>query len=326
MEADGLEEIEAGSSADAGDYYKAGDSFGPTTTPASIKYDGTVSGVEVYNLSAPDTQMTATFRIAGTGAVQTDYAVTALAIDPVRLAPGGQLDVDYTVVNSGLNPSPTNCIRIGLFLSSDTTITPADTSLGEWQLTGCNLMQNQSVDESRTVTIPANTADAVYSLGVLADVTNAEVEANENNNAKATSLEVRSGDQGWALAYMIAKIDGDRLALLRRYRDSVLVNDESGSDHVRALYGQSSSVLKTVLNKPWLLVELGDIIRANTVAVSDVLEGRPARLQEQSLVNRFLDDFAAGAPPDLADLALRIKRDMQVSQRQGTLFFGFSLE
>jgi hypothetical protein len=54
MEADGLEEIESGTcGANSGDYYQEGKSFGRCTTPSSKKYDGTDSGVEVYNFSNP---------------------------------------------------------------------------------------------------------------------------------------------------------------------------------------------------------------------------------------------------------------------------------
>jgi hypothetical protein len=54
MEADGLEDIELHPSyyrADAGDFYVAGDSFGPTTSPNSRRYDGTSTDVAVTGIS-----------------------------------------------------------------------------------------------------------------------------------------------------------------------------------------------------------------------------------------------------------------------------------
>jgi M6 family metalloprotease-like protein len=68
MEADGLEEIEQNGVGDAGDYYAAGRSFGPSTTPSSARYDGTPSNVEVTNFSAAGSVMTATFSIQGIAA------------------------------------------------------------------------------------------------------------------------------------------------------------------------------------------------------------------------------------------------------------------
>lgn len=64
MEADGLEEIERDiDNADAGDYYRSGRTFTPSSRPSSKKYDGTYSGVHVYNLSNPGLRMTATFEV-----------------------------------------------------------------------------------------------------------------------------------------------------------------------------------------------------------------------------------------------------------------------
>jgi M6 family metalloprotease-like protein len=61
MEADGKEEIEAGLPADADDYYKAGNEFGPRTKPSSVKYDGTATGIEISQFSAPGRSMSAKF-------------------------------------------------------------------------------------------------------------------------------------------------------------------------------------------------------------------------------------------------------------------------
>lgn len=52
MEADGLEEIEQGLGADAGDYWPAGGMFGPVTTPSSYRYDGSNTGSGIRNISA----------------------------------------------------------------------------------------------------------------------------------------------------------------------------------------------------------------------------------------------------------------------------------
>ena len=63
MEADGLEQIEAGAAANSADYYVTGKHLGPTTTPSSKRYDGSDTTIEVFNLSAAAPQMSATFRI-----------------------------------------------------------------------------------------------------------------------------------------------------------------------------------------------------------------------------------------------------------------------
>ena len=61
MEADGLEEIETwAGSADAGDYYKAGMTFGPSTFPNSARYDGTATAMALSDISGTTTPMSVT--------------------------------------------------------------------------------------------------------------------------------------------------------------------------------------------------------------------------------------------------------------------------
>ncbi|MGZ5554759.1 MAG: M6 family metalloprotease domain-containing protein [Candidatus Aminicenantales bacterium] len=61
MEADGLEEIETwAASADAGDYYKAGMMFGPSTHPSSGRYDGGPTAMILSAITGTTTPMGAT--------------------------------------------------------------------------------------------------------------------------------------------------------------------------------------------------------------------------------------------------------------------------
>ena len=59
MEADGLEEIEAGAGANAGDYYVAGTTLGPGTYPSLARYDSTANPMVVNTISATGSPMTA---------------------------------------------------------------------------------------------------------------------------------------------------------------------------------------------------------------------------------------------------------------------------
>jgi M6 family metalloprotease-like protein len=52
MEADGLEQIEQGYYANAGDYYVAGKTFGYNTVPNSSRYDGTATGIVINSITA----------------------------------------------------------------------------------------------------------------------------------------------------------------------------------------------------------------------------------------------------------------------------------
>ena len=59
MEADGLEQIEAGAGANAGDYYVTGRSLTPTSQPSNAKYSGTPNTLQVTDVSAAGNPMTA---------------------------------------------------------------------------------------------------------------------------------------------------------------------------------------------------------------------------------------------------------------------------
>jgi M6 family metalloprotease-like protein len=65
MEADGLEEVEAGRSYDSGDFYAPGLAFGPSTTPSSGRYDGSSSFVHIDDIAADGSAIAATFSIRG---------------------------------------------------------------------------------------------------------------------------------------------------------------------------------------------------------------------------------------------------------------------
>lgn len=55
MEADGLEQIERGYSANAADYFNPGSTFSPATTPNSNRYDGTVPGLTFFDIGPAGT-------------------------------------------------------------------------------------------------------------------------------------------------------------------------------------------------------------------------------------------------------------------------------
>jgi len=63
MEADGKEEIEAGGGFNAGDLYMPGKAFGRSTTPASTRYDGKPSTVQITDIVASGTKITATYAV-----------------------------------------------------------------------------------------------------------------------------------------------------------------------------------------------------------------------------------------------------------------------
>jgi M6 family metalloprotease-like protein len=67
LEADGLEEIENGLMANAGDFYLPGDEFGSATRPSSTRYSGANSGVHIYGIVQSGERFSAVLAIEGLG-------------------------------------------------------------------------------------------------------------------------------------------------------------------------------------------------------------------------------------------------------------------
>jgi M6 family metalloprotease-like protein len=81
MEADGLEQIEKGYAANAGDYYTQGRLFGPAAAPASGRYDGTASGVTATDVSPNGPTMALTADVHYTFEPPVSFAVSRLSGD-----------------------------------------------------------------------------------------------------------------------------------------------------------------------------------------------------------------------------------------------------
>ena len=83
MEADGLEQIEMNFLADTGDYYTAGDIFGPDTFPDSHRYDGTSTGINVEEISDSGSVMTAKISVFDPEASYKDLSYSS--VEPCRI-------------------------------------------------------------------------------------------------------------------------------------------------------------------------------------------------------------------------------------------------
>ena len=95
MEADGLEEIEANSGADAGDFYTPGRILGPCSAPSTIKYDGTDSYVEISNISINGQQITATFDANNAEVCGRSIVVNKLGNGTGGVASSGRICINY---------------------------------------------------------------------------------------------------------------------------------------------------------------------------------------------------------------------------------------
>ncbi len=98
------------------------------------------------------------------------------------------LNVNGNTVNFTLNDvgaAAAAASTTGLYLSTDTTITTADTLIGTFHASGLSTGGSQA--ESIALALPSNLAAGTYYLGALADSTGQVTESNETNNASAVT-------------------------------------------------------------------------------------------------------------------------------------------
>lgn len=128
--------------------------------------------------------------IGGT-ATGSDLSVVSVAA-PTLAAQGGALPVVANVRNGG--NTATNQFLVRYFLSTDTTINPTDTSLGDE--TVASLAGATTVTVTRTATVPSNLAPGTYFVGAIADPDGQIGETNEANNASANPPSVAISGSG----------------------------------------------------------------------------------------------------------------------------------
>ena len=107
-----------------------------------------------------------------------DLVMTAVS-GPTTGSRGGSIVVTSTVGNQGSGKS--NSCSVGLYLSTDATITTADRQLGTRSVG--SLAIGATNTGSKTVTVPTSVTAGTYYLGAIADYANQAYEADETNNS-----------------------------------------------------------------------------------------------------------------------------------------------
>ncbi len=114
---------------------------------------------------------------------QSDLTLTALS-GPSTSEAGLTINITNSVQNPSAYTSPSS--YVGFFLSTDATITTADTLLGTRTVPTLN--PGASSGATTTVTIPGSMPASSYYLGGIVDYSNSISESNENNNARTGNL------------------------------------------------------------------------------------------------------------------------------------------
>jgi len=175
----GLARLDAGSSDTGG---------GTLTIPVGTAAGTWHVGVRVDDQSAvaerdeANNTRTATTLVSVAVVPLADLEISAVSAAPNALAAGEELEVSDTVTNSGATGAA--AFQVGIYLSSDATITAADTLLGLRAVP--ELARGASSSASDTLLLPASLAPGTWYVGALADVQNAVPESDESDNARST--------------------------------------------------------------------------------------------------------------------------------------------
>lgn len=153
----------------------------PLTTPSGTYWIGAVVDDQdaVQESNEADNTRAATGTISVTAAPLPDLVGASIAFQPLVVVAGNAIVVTESVANTG--SAAANGVVVGVYLSSDATITAADVLLGFRSLAALDIGETSAA--TATFSVPANTLAGLYRVGVLVDDVQAHVEPDESNNA-----------------------------------------------------------------------------------------------------------------------------------------------
>jgi len=241
MEADGLEEIEKDLDADGDDYYVSGKTFGTATTPNSNRYDGTETGVVVFDIGPSGNPMTFKLSIAC----------------PVPPAPGSPSPGDGATTvshNPTLSWEAPGSLSFDIYFGTETsppymgtTIEPSfpvtglsPNTLYRWQVAGTNSCGSVSLSPVWTFRTEVNPPG----IASFSNITPSCIRANwtANGNPPDTEYLCRNETIGVESGWITHTFwDSCGLAPNVNYTFSVKARDRDGNESDRVLLGNQST-------------------------------------------------------------------------------------
>lgn len=202
--------------------------------------------------------------VGGRGSISTNLGTTpslpdlVSTINPVPSTGtvGGSLQLSASVVNQGTGSA--GAFRLGVYFSSNTTITTADVLFATCNVSG--LAAGASFLCSGPVTIPSSLPPGVYFVGVIADDQGAVTETNEGNNTAVTgpitvtaalppsaavALNGSAFQTGQTITYQATLTPGSTLILVDIYLGALLPDGITFLSLVQVSPGVISFVLGT---------------------------------------------------------------------------------
>lgn len=156
----------------------------PAGTPAGLYWVGVLAddGNAQPEHAEQNNALASAARIQVTAPPLPDLVPSGIAFGPATLDAGQTLQVSDAVANQGV--AAAGAFRIGVYLSSDATVTTTDRRIAERFLPGLGTGLSSSVS-SVPVTVPIDTPGGTWHVGILVDDLGAVAEVLETNNGLA---------------------------------------------------------------------------------------------------------------------------------------------
>ncbi len=174
--ADGMNTIAESNENNNTNHAKIRISGGQTTVPTTVPTTHPTSVPTTVPTTAPTTSLTAP-----------DLVVESVTPGTSSPYAGQRISVNVRIGNEGRAHAMPN--QAYVYLSRDTTISPADTYLG--QIPFSIVLSGRSSSRTGYMTVPYGTAPGVCYLGVVADGSNTVSEINEHNNTNYAMVQVK---------------------------------------------------------------------------------------------------------------------------------------
>ena len=144
---------------------------------------------------------------------------------------------------------------------------------------------------------------------------NEETNACESTPVPTTSTTTTSTSSGWGTVYnkMWGEKKGEKLSLLRRFRNNVLANSEVGRNYLSMLYSNSSEVLTLLIFNPSLIEETKALIDELLPGIQSALDGGEMILSKRQMagIESLLARFETKASPELKMVIKNLGNDVK---------------
>ncbi|MEW5800687.1 MAG: matrixin family metalloprotease [bacterium] len=136
-----------------------------------------------------------------------------------------------------------------------------------------------------------------------------------------------AGEPTWNSTYQLTiGKSAENLALLREYRDQVLIRNPNGKYQIKCLYSQSKELLQILSSNPQFIVQAQRLIEKNLPEIQKAVNRQQAVLQDQDAVYAFLDGLASSSRSPKMKIWLNgLKRELSRCQQIGKKFYGFKV-